>query len=335
MKFETQVPNENVVVQKYRLYLSRLQKENDQKSLSSGMKHSDLPSKDLGSFGVQNSVNKQQNDVSIDSYSYSDGTLQLQNIETKSHEGESEGRTMTGNIADTKMRKSLQMGLNQPFESQGNHAAVLDCTMPTQYSWTEVPEMPLKEHKSLVQFDDNFSQFPLHGKQHHIQVDQSQSIASISSTPSLTEEEVAACIETKPLYAEYKREYNSSVSSIGSAAVDTFPIEPGSLMMNDQSSETISTTNLGLKTQASNLSCISDMEFYQRNLLLGGEAASVPLDDDDLHFCWLQGECSNTNFSLQNIGMSGYYDPGLIAEVPTHYYDAADYLVIDQGLFIA
>ena len=41
----------------------------------------------------------------------------------------------------------------------------------------------------------------------------------------------------------------------------------------------------------------------------------------------------NINFSLQNIG---YYDPGLIAEIPTHYYDsAADYAVIDQGLFIS
>ncbi|XP_061370068.1 two-component response regulator ARR11-like isoform X2 [Gastrolobium bilobum] len=314
---------ENVAshLQKYRLYLSRLQKENDLKSSSSGMKHSDLPSKDLASFGFQNSVNKQQNDISIDSYSYSDGTPQLQSMESKSHEGDpkgivsqsttaEKGRAFTGNITDT------------------NHA-VFDCTMPTQYSWTEVPEMQLKkEHKFQK------CSMPLHVKQHHIQVDQSQqSIASISSTPSITEEEVAACIETKPLFSDYKSDYTSSVSSKGSA-VDTFPIQPGSLIINGQSSEPISTTNLGLKTQGSNLSSILDMEFYQRNLLLGGEAASAPLDED-LHFYQLQGECYNMNFGLQNIGMCEYYDPGLITEVPNHIYDSADYLVIDQGLFIA
>ncbi|TKY47726.1 Two-component response regulator ARR11 [Spatholobus suberectus] len=340
---------ENVAshLQKYRLYLSRIQKENDQRSSSSGMKHSDLSSKDLGSFGFQNSVNKQQNDVSIDGYNYSDGSLQLQNVETKSHEGDpkgivsqsiiaKKGKALTGNITDTNMRESLRVGLNQPFalESEVKHA-VFDCSMPTQYSWTEVPHMQLKEeHKSLVHLEDSFSQLPLHGKQHHIQVDQSQSVASISSTPSITEEEVAACIEAKPLFADYKNDYASSVSSIGNA-VDTFLIQPGSLMMNDQSSEPISTTNSGLKTQGyNNLSCISDLEVYQRNLLLGDEAASAPLDED-LHFYWLQGECHNMNFGLQNIGMSEYYDPGLITEAPTHLYDSADYSVIDQGLFIA
>lgn len=340
-------------MQKYRLYLSRLQKENEQKSSTSGMKHSDLPSKDEGSFGFQNSANKQQPDVSIDSYNYSDGTLQHQNAATKSHEGNNpkgivsqstaaeKARALTGNtnITDTKVTESLRMGLNQPFvplDSEGNHS-VFDCTMSTQYSWTEVPEIPLKEeHKSLVHLEDSFSQLPLHGKQHHIQVDhQSQSIASISSTPSITEEEVAACIETKPLFADYKRDYSSSVSSIRSA-VDTFPFQPGSLVMNDQPSEPISTPNLGLKTQGSNLSCISDLEFYQRNLLLGGEAAaSAPLDED-LYFYWLQGERCNMNLvGLQNVGMPEYYDPGLITEVPTHLYDSADYSVMDQGLFIA
>ncbi|MED6162985.1 hypothetical protein PIB30_075664 [Stylosanthes scabra] len=338
---------ENVAshLQKYRLYLSRLQKENDLKSSSIGIKP-ELASPDLGSFlGVQSSVNKKQNDVSIDSCSYSDGMLQLQNLETKAHEGSSDpngtattekGRTMTGNIvSDKKMRKSLQMGFNQPFDSlekEGNHTAVIDCSISAQPSWNKVPEIQLKDQKPLVQLEGNLSQkFPITGKKHQIQVDhQSQSIASISSAPSLTEEEVSACFETKPLCADYKREYKSSVCSIGPAVDNnTFPIEPGSLMMNDPSTQPISTTNLRLKTQASNLNCISDMEFYQRNLLL--DAVSVPLDDD-LHFSWLHGECSNINFSLQNVG---YYDPGLIAEVPNHYYDSADYSVIDQGLFIA
>lgn len=335
----------NFLVQKYRLYLIRIQKENDRRSSSSGMKHSDFPSKDLGSFGFQNPVNKQQNDVSTDSYNYSDGSLQLPTVENKSHEGDKgsvsqftiakKGRPLTGNVSDSNMRESSRVGLNQTFaQSEGNHA-VFDCSMPTQYSWTEVPPMQLKEeHKSLVHLKDSFNQMPLHGKQHHIQVDQSQSVASISSAPSITEEEVPACIEAKPLFSDFKNDQSSSVNSIGNA-VDTFPIQPGSLVMNAQSLEPISTTNSGLKTHGyNNLSCISDLEIYQRNLLLGGEAASAPLDED-LHFQWLQGECYNMNFGLQNIGMPEYYDPGLIPEAPIHLYDSGDYSVIDQGLFIA
>nr|QSD99770.1 MYB family transcription factor [Melilotus albus] len=330
---------ENVAshLQKYRLYLSRLQKDNEQKSSSSGMKHSDLPSKDVGNFGFQNSSNKQQNDVSIDKCNYSEGTLQHQNMETKSHEGNPKGivphltaaekaRALTGNITD-----ATNITLNKPFaplESERNRAA-FDCNMSTPYSWTDIPKTQLKkEQKTLVHLEDNFNLLPLNGKQHNIQVDQSQSIASISSTPSIAEQDVAACIETKPRFADYKKDYTSSVSSIRSS-VDTFPFQPGSLMMNDQPTQPISTTNFGLKTQISNLSCISDLESYQRNLLLGGEAASAPLDED-LYFYW-----HNMNFGQQNIGMSEYYDPGLLIEVPNHLYDSADYSVIDQGLFIA
>ncbi|KAJ1402004.1 Signal transduction response regulator, receiver domain [Sesbania bispinosa] len=344
---------ENVAshLQKYRLYLSRLQKENDQKSSSKGMKHPDLPSKDPGnfpskdpgSFSFLNSTNKQQNDVAIDSIRYSDGTLQLQ-MDATSHEADLKGivselttekRSLTIDIPDQKIGNSSQLGLNQPFafvESEANHA-VLDSTIPTQYSWNEVPKRPIKEEqKTLVQLKDCFSQLPLHGTQHHIEPDQSQSIASIISNPSVTQE-VAACSETKPLYADYKSDYVSPVNSIGSA-VETFPIQSKSLMVNDQSPESIFTTNLGLKTQGFDLGCISDMEFYQRNLLLGDEAVSAPLEED-LQFFLLQGEYYNMDFGLQNIEMSEYYDPRLIAEVPTHLYDSGDYSVLDKSLFIA
>ena len=76
-----------------------------------------------------------------------------------------------------------------------------------------------------------------------------------------------------------------------------------------------------------------DLELYQRNLLLGGEIASVP-SDRDLQFCWLPGDFYNINFGPHNIGMPEYYDPGLLVEVPLSYY-STEYSVVDQGLFIA
>ncbi|KAK7359427.1 hypothetical protein VNO77_01387 [Canavalia gladiata] len=342
---------ENVAshLQKYRLYLSRLQKENDQKSSSNGLKHSDSPSKDPGSFSFLNTTSKQQNDVAIDSFKYSDGTLLLQ-MDATCHEGDLKGivseptiekrRVPTSEISDPKVQqKSSQMNLDQPFasaeSSEANHL-VFDCTIPTQYSWSEVPKRPLKEEqKTLVQLEDSFSQLPLHGStQHQIQVDQSQSVASINSNPSITEEEVVANLETKPSYAGYTSDYVNPVSSIRSA-VDAFPNHSKNLTVNDQSSEPIFTSNLSLKTQGFNLDWINDLEFYQRNLLLDGEAVSASLEED-LNFFLLQGECCyNMNFGMQNIEMSDFYDPKVIAEVPTHFYDSTDYSVVDQSLFIA
>ncbi|CAJ1935607.1 unnamed protein product [Sphenostylis stenocarpa] len=341
---------ENVAshLQKYRLYLSRLQKENEQKSSSSGIKHSDSPSKDTGSFSFLNTANnKQQNDVAIDSFSYSDGTSLLQ-MDGPSHESDLKGivsepttekrRTSTSDISDPKIPKSSQMTLNEPFasleSSEASHA-VFDCTIPRQYSWSEFPKGPLKEEqKTIVQLEDSFSQLPLHGTQHHIQVDQSQSIASINSNPSITEKEVAPSIDTKPLYAGYKSDYMSPVSSIGSA-VDTFPKQSKSVIVNDQSSQPIFTSNVSLKTQGFNVDCISDLDFYQMNLLMGGEAAaSSPLEEDLNHFL-LQSEWYNMNFGLQHIDMSEYYDPRFIAEAPSYFYDSADYSSVDQSLFIA
>ncbi|KAI4336634.1 hypothetical protein L6164_015134 [Bauhinia variegata] len=319
---------ENVAshLQKYRLYLSRLQKENDQKSSSCGVKLSDLPSKDPpGSVGFQNLINRQQNDVKLDVFKFSEGTVQPQNVDPKSHDSDlkvisestsEKRRALTNKIPDKKIRRSSEMGVNHshiPSESEANRQ-VFGCTISTQYPWSEVPEMQLKqENKSFLHLEDSFSQLPLHGTQHHIQVNQSQ---SISSNHSISEGEIAGCIETKPLYADDKSDYTSSGSSTG-RAIDAFSVQPKS---HGQSLEPIHNTN-----------CIPDPEFHQRNVLLGDEVASAPLDED-LHLYWLEGECYNMNLGLQ---MSEYYDPALISETPFHLYDSADYSVVDQGLFIA
>ncbi|XP_057432193.1 two-component response regulator ARR11-like [Lotus japonicus] len=222
----------------------------------------------------------------------------------------------------------LQKDGGQKSSSKGNLTS-FDCAIPTQYSWTEVPGMQLREEqKSIVQLEDSFNQLPpLLGKQHHIQVDQSQSIASISSTPAITEAGIPACIETKSLFSDYQSSHTSSVSSEVSA-LDTFPIQPGSLMMSDQPLQPTPAANLGLKTQGSNLSSISDLEFYQRNLLLGGDTpASL---DEDLYSYWIQGGCYNMNFGLQSTAMTEFYDPGFITEVLPLLYDSTDYSGIDQ-----
>ncbi|KAF7813647.1 two-component response regulator ARR11-like isoform X1 [Senna tora] len=311
-------------LQKYRLYLGRLQKDGDQSPSSSVIQHSLFPSKDpSGSFSFQNPAIRQQNDASVDSCRYSSGTLQLKNVDARGHEGDNikriaseamiDKRTdMTGKTHDTKIRKSSQKGPNQSFappDSERNHAT-FDCTTP---KWSELPEMHLNKHDSRIPLKDSFSQLPLHNTHHNIQVDQSQTNTSVSSNLSVIEGETAACIETRPLYADHKNA--GSVSSIGSA--DTFSMQSRSSMLNDQSLEPISTS---MKNQGLNLTCNSDLDLFPKNLLLGGEVASAPLED--LKSFWPLGEGYNVNSGLQNIEMPEYYDLGLIGEVPT--YDTAD-----------
>lgn len=323
------------VLQKYRLYLSRLQKEDDQKSSSSGNKHSDFSPKDSpGSFVFQNSTSKQPNDVAVDSYKYSDVPLKSHthnttaaDVAATSHDGDLKGiisesstekrRALSGSsIPDTKMRSS-QVGLHHsstlaPLKSEGRSHAMFDCTIPTRYALSEAPEMKIKkERKSLLQ---------------------SQPVASVSSNPYITN---AAGVETRPLYADYKSDDHSNSSSVSPkvSAGETFSLQSKSLMMvnNGESPELISTKNSGVKTHG----IISDVEFHPKNLLLrDDQAAYAHLEEDYLQFCWLQSECYN--LGLQNIEVTEYYDPGLVAEVPPHLlYDSSDYSVVDQGLFIA
>ncbi|CAJ2677629.1 two-component response regulator ARR11-like [Trifolium pratense] len=293
---------ENVAshLQKYRLYLSRLQKENDQKYSTGGIKYFDLPSKDSGCVSFLDSLNKQQNDGAIDNFRYSDGTLKL-HMESTSHEVDLNGivtrptidkiRASVSDIIDPKIRKCSQIGHNQPYESaesEVNHTVFEYSTVSTQCSWNEVPKMLLKEEQNT---------------QKHFQIDQSQ---SMNSDPS-----------------GYTSDYISPVNSMALEVV-TFPSQSKSLVANDQSPDIVFTSNLSSKAPGYNLGCISDMEIYQRNLLLDSHAALTPLDED-LHLLLLQGEYYNMNFGMQNIEMSEYSDPWIIAEVPTNLYDSADY----------
>lgn len=321
-------------MQKYRLYLSRLQKDGDQNS-SGGIQHSDFPLKDPeGSVSLQNLVNQQQNDASIDSCSYSNRQLQIQNVDAQGHEdgnikkiaSEStinKKADLTGNIHDTEIRSS-QKSHDQSFappDSERNHAA----PSPTQYSWGEFPEVQFKEHASLLPLNGSFNQLPLPSTQHHLQFDQSQANDSISSNPSVIERETAACNETRPLYADCTSNYSSSMSSICSA--ETFSMQSKSFTVNELSLEPI-------KSQGPNLGCISDQDLYSKNLCMGSELASAPLDENAKSF-WPLGEgYNNMNFGVQNIEFPEYYYPRLIGEVPTYLYDTSD-CSVDQGLFIA
>jgi len=73
-------------------------------------------------------------------------------------------RASTSDIPDPKIRKTLEIGLNQSLEyaeSKANHT-IFDSTIPTQYSWNELPKGPLNEERNtLVQLKGQSQPFAI------------------------------------------------------------------------------------------------------------------------------------------------------------------------------
>ncbi|KAJ0094941.1 hypothetical protein Patl1_16836 [Pistacia atlantica] len=343
---------ENVAshLQKYRLYLSRLQKENEFKTSVGGVKHTDSPPKDSnGSFGIQNPISMQQTDISNGSYGFSCSNSLIQNVSPKSVEGDRQGIV---SVPVTEPKRALSVDVPDPLKARSSQRdfdcfvppeadisfTAFDSTIPTQFSWCKVPESPFKHECKPLQ--DGFSQLPLPGPQHPIQNDHKQSVPSVSSKSSVADRD----IEIKPLDATCRSHHSNHASPTGTM-IDSFSGQAEVPIASHQAFEPISTTASSMKNQGFNPSSISNLDSAQRNINRGIGSSSLATLDEDLKLYWLQGDCLAMNLGLQDIDFSLYDDPLLINEVPFHLYDSrfdyehpcdpAEYSVVDQSLFIA
>lgn len=329
--------------------MSRLQKENDLKASFGGIKHSDFPPKDpAASYGHQSSINLNQNDVA-NGYQFCGSNLVAQGAEPKNNEGDLKivseiKRTLTADVSDPQKTRNSQ-SFSHSFASLETEASypAFDSTNPPEFSWSENPETQIKkEHKPHLQLEDGYSQLPPHGQQHQIPINQLQSDPAVTSVLSLTGRDMSGSIEIKPLFDEFKSKTVSHVSPTESA-IDTFPVQTKSQLINHQSFEPISTVISSMKPQGFNLS-ITDLESCQRNLTSASDPNFAPINEDLT--VWLQGDYYSMNFG-QSIDFIDYDDPGFLAEVPFYLYDplTSDFQcpidsttecpIVDQGLFIA
>ncbi|XP_034920863.1 two-component response regulator ARR11 isoform X1 [Populus alba] len=332
---------ENVAshLQKYRLYLSRLQKENDFKTPAGGIKQSDSPLRDsAGSFGSQNSINLQHNDFSSGSYGFAGSSLVVHNGDPRSHDSdrkrlvstpvEEPKRTLTVNVPNPCIPRSSQMEFGHPLappQSEVDFGA-LDSTLPTKYPWCGIQ---LKKEHNPLHLNDEFSHLPLPGQKQLTQADYPQPAPAISSAPSLT-----------PSHNEYRSNVNHASST--AIAVDSSPIQTKTNMANHQAVDPNSKSTPSLENQGFNMNSITEFESSRKNINLG----MLPFTtlEEDLQVCWVPGDC-NMNLGLQNMEVLEYFDPGLITDVPVNlndglrfdyeFNDPTEYSLIDQSLFIA
>ncbi|XP_022776233.1 two-component response regulator ARR11 isoform X2 [Durio zibethinus] len=292
---------ENVAshLQKYRLYLSRLQKESDIKNSFTGMNHSDPSSKDsTASFGHHNSMNVMQDDLSNGAYSFSVNNSLAQNVDLKGHEGDRKGITsvpvaepkgaLSIDIPDPNKAKSSHISFDHSLGSvdSGLNFASFNSTNLVQYSWSKIPEIQFKQECEPLQLENGFSQLPLPGSHHHMQTEYLQPSASISSGPSITEKEASSSrIEVKPMYDEYGRNHVKHLSPM--EAVDLFPVQSKNHTLHNQVFEPISTSTSSMKSPDVSLNWLTDLEFAQRNLN-GGAGIPFTSLSEDIQVCWLQ-----------------------------------------------
>lgn len=342
-------------MQKYRLYLSRLQKENDPKAcFVVGMKHTDSSLKDGdGNFTLHSSLAVPQNDVTNSSFSFSGDNFLLQNVDSigcevdrkrvvQEHTSEPKRATVRS-VPEPIKTRCTQMKFNNSFasvESEGKFAAFDPSNNRTCYPWVEAPDINFKqESKPHVHLEGDFSQFPPTVRPHQVQIDQLQSISSISSGRSASEKDKSSSIESTPPYSEQSSQQMVHLN-LPKTPTDSFSCKAKSLNEINEHFEPISsttTTPLGMKNQNFNLSCIStDL----------GSGLPFATFDEGFPGYLLQDGCYPKNLENQITEFPDYGDPGIFTEVPTHLYDAmrfgyeysydpTEYPVIDEGLFIA
>ncbi|XP_052204639.1 two-component response regulator ORR26 isoform X2 [Diospyros lotus] len=346
---------ENVAshLQKYRLYLSRLQKENELKASLCGIKQTEPSSKDPdGSLGLQNSITMQQNDAASGIYGISGTKTIVQNVDSKILEGDLKGIVSLPMI---ETKKALHNDIPDPSRASSSRTsfshssgslepdvkyAKFDSGVPKQYSLNELPEIQFKhKQKAHLELENGFNHLPLPGIQHHMQVDCIQPTSSVSSRPFNTDIAKPACMEIKPFDASCRDQQIRQVTSLRS----TIPVQSEGLMTSLHNCEPILGTTLSIKNHALDQIFVNGLESAQRNLISG--TSSFPSSDENLITCLLQGDCYTTNVGPLSKESFNQNHPDLFAETPANLYEAlrfdheypwesVEYPVMDQGLFI-
>ncbi|KAF8413762.1 hypothetical protein HHK36_001755 [Tetracentron sinense] len=313
---------ENVAshLQKYRLYWSRLQKQNE--SVTSFAGTPDFSSKDPpGSFGLQSSINMHQNNAVNSNFGYSGNKILVEDVGPRIHEGDLEGivsflpvaepkKALRGHVPDPqKTSSSSPMGLTHYLKSMGpdvNYAS-FKATVPNQHPWSgEASAMQFKqqlkqEHEPYLLLGDGYTHLPL-PIPNHIQVHHLMPAPSIYPRTSITERDESGPIEVQPFCTEYRSNHITSLSPVG-RTIGSFSVEADRQIIYPQALEAIST----ITCCDFNQNFVNNLESDQQNLIPGSESALASLQED-LQLFLLQGYGYAENIELQNIEFSDCED---------------------------
>lgn len=158
------------IAQKYRLYLSRLQKENDQRSSLCGIKHPDLLPKDpAGNITLHNTATMHHNELAKSNYGFPPNKPIIRNSDSEFEKDNLVGvlslpvkeaqKSFAGDIINSPKVSSNSQSSSHSFKIESDP---FDSLMQNQYSWNgKVAEIQFKqEHNPTVRgsFDSSLDQ---------------------------------------------------------------------------------------------------------------------------------------------------------------------------------
>ncbi|KAG8383263.1 hypothetical protein BUALT_Bualt05G0166200 [Buddleja alternifolia] len=314
---------ENVAshLQKYRLYLSRLQKENELKATLGGTKHSDFSPKDSAANAcLQNPINLQHESFTVPAHKIlvhnDDPKICEGNVKQSLPVSESK-KSRFADSSDPQKSSSSRNSFDRsfgPFDSDVKSEPM----MQSRYPWsTKLPSK--QEHKPCFQFDH--PPLPVHRTQ------------ADSVGPNLPHNPGPSSIDSgKATRARVELSNGKSIEKVtkveSTAALFSFQPEI----------ESISSSMWNTKNH------ISEQNLFDHRNLILGTGSTRKLWDEEFNSYSSQGEFYQPFSDLGNIGSLGYGNQELIADVPPHLYDPlnfdfeypgdpVEYPVIDQGLF--
>ncbi|GAB4829307.1 hypothetical protein Ancab_018977 [Ancistrocladus abbreviatus] len=324
---------ENVAshLQKYRLYLSRLQKEdqstssrlqkeNHSKPACGLLKSSDQSPKDSsGSFGLQSCTIVQQSDAAATNFRYDGNKLPVQTVD--SNEFNLKDSNLSP-LTDTtkpfnadmspahKASSSLTM-LNCSFGSlePGINRAAFDSPINSQCPWSaEAPDVQLRHGYNVHHhFGICFNNSAVHMPKQIIPDDLLQP-SSINPGHSICESDKQDVIEVKPLKTKHgNKDLRESYSLADKAH-----------QFNLQLLGPITYTPSDVKDERTSHNSSSTLESDGRNQISEIEFA-FGCFSEDLMFHWLQGDNLTTNLGF-DLGFLDPYSLETVTEVPFHIY---------------
>ncbi|OVA20506.1 SANT/Myb domain [Macleaya cordata] len=346
---------ENVAshLQKYRMYLSRLQKQNEPKNSFCAIKQQDFISKDPStSFGFQGSITMHQNSAASCSFGYSGNNILIQDVSPRIHEDlngigsilsvTEPRKTSSDEIADPqKANHSSRMGLTHSFGSLGQDVnyTSFGSTIPQQISWGgKIPKVQFMEQPKEEQEPYPYTNQPLPASEHHLHADQLQSAAFSISGTSIAERPS----EIKQLCTEYRNDHVRNVCQT-ECTIDLFYAQPNTDIVNTQAFGATFTRLPSIKSQSFDQNFLCNLEPHQKNFVKRSGSTSVSSEEQQ-QLCSLQDYGYFENVEHNNREILNGSEP--ITELPSHMYDGLrfniDYLreimeypIMDQRLFIA
>ncbi|XP_068665975.1 two-component response regulator ORR26-like isoform X2 [Aristolochia californica] len=326
---------ENVAshLQKYRLYLSRLQKQNEPSSSFCGIKLSELNSMDPPSrFALQSSITAHQNNP-INSFGYSEKTTSVQEMGVEVPEDDF--KSITSFLPRTEVKKSLSEEALDVSEVK-NIPQVSTVTvkypefMPFAQTWCG--EVSARQDNSYSLLEEGHSNMQKPSQPYKIQVDHQQRGSQSIDARAYYTDRSKIDLSKKPAYTECGRGQVRNIS-LKAANLDSFSfqLEP----------ESVSGGLQGIKDDVNCPNGIGDWDSYQDFTLKNGFLLAA---HEDLQLYSLHENGYFESVGINNMQFLDYYDSASFTELTQIYdelrlnseypFELVEYPLVDEGLFI-